>query len=347
MQEAPYPQDEVHRQDVVRNLHLLDTPIEERFDRITRMLSVTLDMPMAHFTLMDDARFWLKSTHGMGDMMEGPRRISFCSHAMAGNDDVMLVEDARTDNRFHDNPAVTGAPFVTAYAGCTVKAPDGTRVGTLCALDTKPRQLTHDQIQMLRDMAAIVETELRASMLSKSQHDLITELESAKRLALIDPLTRIWNRKGIDELLAREWAKAERDGSELSIAIVDIDHFKKVNDTYGHPVGDEILRTTVKNLLAALRPQDIVGRMGGEEFMIVMPLTENDVLQSVLDRLCKTIAAAPVVTKDLSIDVTISIGGVSVRPADSQSEDASEVIAQADAALYAAKNRGRNRAVAS
>ncbi|HEV8639669.1 MAG TPA: GAF domain-containing protein [Methylomirabilota bacterium] len=157
-QRAPLPKDEARRLQALRRLGLLDTEPEERFDRLTRLAATLFDAPIALVGLIDADRQWFKSTHGL-DAREVPREVSFCAHAIHGND-VMVVPDATLDPRFADNPGVTGGPRIRAYVGYPLAVADGSRVGTLCILDPRPRQLDGAALQLFRDLGALVEQEL-------------------------------------------------------------------------------------------------------------------------------------------------------------------------------------------
>lgn len=152
------PENEPKRLTALRAMGVLDGPIEERFDRVTRLLARLFDVPIAVVSLVDSDREWFKSCHGVSQR-EGGRDVSFCGHTILG-EDVLLVPDARKDPRFADNPQVTGPMKIRFYAGCPLKASDGNRVGALCIKDRRPRQLTADQVQLLKDCAGWVETEL-------------------------------------------------------------------------------------------------------------------------------------------------------------------------------------------
>jgi len=157
---APIPVDEEKRLAALRDLEVLDTPPEERFDRLTRIAAALFEMPITLVSLVDENRQWMKSTCGT-DIRETPRDVSFCAHAVA-NRDVLVVPDAKLDPRFADNPVVAGPPGVRFYAGHPVYTPDGSCVGTLCLLDTRPRHFPETSIALLRDMAGLVAKELLA-----------------------------------------------------------------------------------------------------------------------------------------------------------------------------------------
>ncbi len=152
---APYPQNEEARLRFLRRLDLLDTPAEEALDRMTRELAGRLQVPMALVTLVDANRQWFKSKVGL-DTCQTSRDVSFCSHAIA-DDAMLIVEDALRDERFSDNPLVRAAPHVRFYAGVPLRSKEGLVMGTLCVLDTRPRQLDAAQRMLLNGLAKDVE----------------------------------------------------------------------------------------------------------------------------------------------------------------------------------------------
>lgn len=154
MQEPPIPPDEDDRLRALRSLLILDTPPEERFDRIVAFAAQEFDAPMALVTLVDAERQWFKARVGT-DLTETPRSISFCAHAIAQSE-TLVVPDALQDQRFQDNPLVTGDPGIRFYAGAPLGLPDGQKVGTLCIIDRQPRTLDRVGLailQSLRDLA--------------------------------------------------------------------------------------------------------------------------------------------------------------------------------------------------
>lgn len=158
-------QDEDARLAALRGYEVLDSAREEAFDRITRLASAIFEVPIALVSLVDEARQWFKSDHGLG-VSQTPREVSFCGHAILERAP-MVVSDAQGDERFADNPLVLGAPHIRFYAGAPLVTPRGQAVGTLCLIDRQPRSLTPAQRQVLSDLAALVvdQLELRRTRL--------------------------------------------------------------------------------------------------------------------------------------------------------------------------------------
>lgn len=158
-----------------------------------------------------------------------------------------------------------------------------------------------------------------------------------------DYLTGVWNRAAILDFLKAELTRAARQNTCIGILVVDLDHFKRVNDTYGHAAGDEVLQETARCMQLAVRAYDKVGRYGGEEFLIIIPECDWRQTIALAQRICDSISAKPVRTRAGDIPMTASIG---VAVGNTQ-DDESMLIAAADKALYQAKEKGRNRVEAS
>jgi len=155
---ARVPENEETRLAALKKLEILDTDPEERFDRIARIASESFDVPIAIVSLIDRDRQWFKSCIGLS-VKETPRDMALCAHAIL-EAQLLIVPDALLDPRFADNPLVTGEPRARFYAGCPLKLPDGNLIGTLCLIDSRPRQLDSRKINLLRDLGRLVEVEL-------------------------------------------------------------------------------------------------------------------------------------------------------------------------------------------
>ena len=315
------------------------SPVEERFERITRLAERFLRVPMAQVSLLDSRIAWLRTG---GDTQASGSAVAqtFCGSAIVG-DGTLVVPDTLEDGRFRDHPLVSGEPFIRFYAGHPLRMVDGSKVGTLCVMDTRPRRLREADLETLRFLAGWVQDELQIQVLSAGQAALLAERDELRRRAMLDPLTNAWNRDSILEVLDRELARAARDGSPLSIIMADVDHFKDVNDSFGHPTGDRVLSGVVADLRAAVRPYDAVGRFGGEEFLTVLPRCDARVALTIAERMRGRVEAERFETPSGLVHATLSLGVATRVPA--PETDAPALIEAADRALYRAKAEGRNR----
>jgi len=165
------PSNEADRQAEVLRLNILDTPAEERFDRIVRLTRRLFDVPISYVSLVDQNRQWFKSSIGI-ERQSTARDISFCGHAIL-QDDALIIPDARKDLRFAGNPLVIGEPFVRFYAGQPLRGPNGHKVGTLCIVDPRPRTFGAHELDLLRELTTLVERELELGDLIEAQKEAI------------------------------------------------------------------------------------------------------------------------------------------------------------------------------
>lgn len=165
--------------------------------------------------------------------------------------------------------------------------------------------------------------------------------ETLSRHSTHDDLTNVWNRPAIMQILAAESGRAQREGTSFGLLMVDLDHFKCVNDTHGHLAGDAVLREVAGRLAAGVRRYDQVGRYGGEEFLVVLPGCGLEEVGPLAERLRLQVLAAPVSTGEVTVNVTVSLGGTAA--VDGQASDMKSMIRAADLGLYEAKRAGRNR----
>lgn len=456
----PLPENEAERLAKLRGYQILDSLPEAAYDRITRLASKILDTPIALVSLVDAERQWFKARVGL-DATETPRDISFCTHAIC-QDEVFVVEDATSDARFCDNPLVTGDPAIRFYAGAPLRTGDGIRMGTLCAIDTKPRRISAAEKQMLADLAAVIVEALEMRQLvsraERAENRLIDAVDSLPngfvlydhedrlvlcnkqyreiyadsadlivpgasfseiirkgvergqypdavgreeawiaerleahnnpgdpieqhlsgdrwlrvqerrtsegglvgfriditklkhqerelaRLAWTDCLTGALNRHRFMELAEREMDRARRHNIELSLLMLDADHFKAINDRDGHAAGDAVLIGLVERWTKVLRSHDLIGRIGGEEFCVMLPEVGRDGAVRAAERLRQSVAELPFACGGQLIRATVSIG-VAVHNPDT--DDLMSLMNRADKSLYEAKETGRDRFVIS
>lgn len=265
MKTPEIPENEVQRLKALRSLHLLDTLPEERFDRVTRMARRLFGVPIALVSLVDENRQWFKSNCGLEAATQTPRDLSLCGHAILGND-ILLVPDTLQDTRFADNPLVTDAPHIRFYAGCPLSFSSDLKMGTLCLIDDKPRLFDAEDAVALRDLASMVEDELRAFQASTS-----------------DELTQISNRRGFISLARHMLYHCQLKGVKASLVFIDLDKFKTINDAYGHAEGDRALVYFSELMKQVFGYFDIIARLGGDEFVALMGnRAQNEAEQGIL-----------------------------------------------------------------
>ena len=312
--------DEEGRIAALQRYGVLDTAPEEPFEKITSLVQAVMGVPICAVSLIDRERQWFKSIQGL-QATETPRSVSFCTHTIQP-DQPMIVADAREDVRFKNNPFVVAAPHVGSYAGVPLRTPDGYNVGALCAIDTVPREFTDAQIEILKSFASLV----------------VDELE-LRRIAERDHLTGALTRRGFINQINKEMERFRRHQRESVLVLLDIDHFKSINDRYGHPAGDAVLKAVSAACMQQLRVNDSFGRLGGEEFGIL--LSEANLSQGYLaaEKVRQAIEELQVpILGGARVTASFGLAGIP-----SSRQTAEDWIAQADEALYSAKRLGRNR----
>src|SRR5581483_8143741 len=154
------------RLEEIKRYQIMDTPPEENFDRLVRLASFICGTPTSLMSLLDDRRQWFKAKVGF-ESDEKPRSIAFCAHAIESEDGIMIVEDTWKDQRFANNPQVTGEPHIRFYAGASMRSSAGARLGTICVVDSKPRDLTEQQRSLLSDLAALAVNEMELRLVNR------------------------------------------------------------------------------------------------------------------------------------------------------------------------------------
>ncbi len=242
---------------------------------------------------------------------------------MPGLDGYQVLAQLKADDELKDIPVV----FLTSRTGMD-DVVTGLRAGA------------HDYLKKPFEPPELLARVGSAVHVKKLQDQLRERNVQLDEMSRTDALTGLYNRRHLDDELARRHSDARRHGEALSVLILDIDHFKNVNDTYGHPAGDVVLREFAVRLTAQLRTADIAGRWGGEEFLVIFPRTALPGAGHVADRIRAAIAAAPFLVGDMQIRVTVS-GGCATGPIDSLDG----LVSLADACLYEAKEGGRDQIV--
>lgn len=303
--------------DALHALKILDTPPEERFDRLTRLARRMFGVEIALVSIVDTNRQWFKSCDGL-DASETSREISFCGHAILG-EDIFLVPDAALDDRFSDNPLVTGEPRIRFYAGCPLRMANGSKLGTLCIIDRQPREFGAEDKALLRDLARMAEQEL-----------------IAVELATMDELTMLSNRRGFKALSMLVLGLCRRQEKPAWLLQFDLDFFKEINDSFGHAEGDFALSSFAATLKQTFRSSDVLGRLGGDEFAVLVTDVTEAELAITLDRLDKTVKRHNKSARR-GYDIAYTVGAAQFDA--SRHDHICALVAEADAVMYRHKQR--------
>lgn len=301
---------------------ILDTPREEAFDRIAHLIRTIFDVPIAIVSMIDAHRQWYKAATGMANS-EAELKNTFCRHALEGSGP-LVIPDATKDQRVMGNPYVQGEPHIRFYAGVPLRTRDGFNIGTVCAIGLEPREFSAQQADILANLAKIVMDALEL-----------------RQLANQDSLTGTLSRRAFKDEANRLFALAKRHNQPLSCVVFDIDRFKSINDAFGHAAGDQVLLEAAKHCQSTLRQTDLIGRLGGEEFAILLPHTGKEAALEVAEKIRTAIGRLRF--DGLPIDkVTASFG---IAALDKSINDLDSLIKEADGAMYEAKTGGRDKSV--
>lgn len=314
------------------DLAIFDTPPEAEYDALAALAAAVCRSPVAAVNFVDDRRHFTKAIVGMPASVGAsvPNHLSFCAATVREADGVLVVSDTRAEQRWRDHPLVTGGPEVGFYAGASIVS-RGQRVGVVCVFGREPRLLGAHERAGLAALARQAATQL----------DLRRQNATLRRLAVRDPLTGLANRTLLFDRLEQALAEQSRTSGGVGVLFCDIDDFKRVNDRYGHDVGDRLLCDVAEQLLSAARHTDTVARIAGDEFVVVCPRLDGAThLTALTDRISAG-ADRRGPLPDGSAAPSLSIGAVLAYAG----ELPAELLRRADAAMYAAKPKSYGRAV--
>ncbi len=353
-------QAELDRLRALRSYQILDSVPEDEFDTLARLVSGSCDTPIGLVSLVDAKRQWFKARIGLGPE-ETPRDVSFCSHAIQNPDVPFIVPDALKDERFADNPLVTGEPYIRFYAGVPLVTKLGKPLGTICVIDTVARTLTPQQLEALmvaaKAVMSLLEMRLTISELRRSNDSQvgveaglrqqlarhIDAEDSLRHAAARDELTKLPNRRRFNTALDAAYTtmKADQDGlDDFALLYLDIDRFAYVNDSFGRAAGDAVLAEAAARFTRAVRPCDLVARLGGDEFAILAPVICDAATVTELARSIELAFEPPFHIEGREHVVSLSIGIVLANNRYTRAED---ILRDADSAMHASKAHGRRR----
>ena len=326
----PMPGNEIERLATLDDFRILDTEPDRRFDNLVEIAAAHFGTPIALVSLVDADRQWFKAKVGLG-AKQTPRKLAFCTYAITTPDVVTVIEDAALDPRFKANALVTGDPNIRFYAGAPIVADDGSALGTVCVIDRVPRKFGSEDREMLARLA-----DNARSLMELHRRNTVLR-EAADR----DPLTALLNRRGLDHEIERAMSGALA-GENCGLLYLDLDKFKHVNDTYGHEFGDALLRESARRLQTAVRHGDLVARVGGDEFVVLLVHPVDQAALELVSARVLRACADPVMMHDQEVALGVSIGAAQA-PRDAVLPR--DLLRAADRAMFDAKRAGRGQVV--
>lgn len=313
--------EEHQRVAALQALDILSAPREPALDRIVHMVRSEFGARHAGIMLIDHstAVFAARSNISLKSV---PRKEAFCNITIQ-NDAPLIIRDALSDPRIIDQPPAKSG--IRSYAGIPLRTRAGYCIGSLCVFDTELLRFPATKIRKMRELAL-----------------LAMDCIELRRLSVQDHLTGALNRRGFMSELEREMRKQLRKPHRpLTLALMDLDHFKQINDRFGHPAGDQVLQAVAELATELGSPVHLIGRLGGEEFGILMPDHDEDSAFGVIERLRLAIEQFRLPNLP-DLRVTASFG---LTETDGKAMDISSLMASADSALYHAKAGSRNMTV--
>ena len=330
----------------------MDITLEKAYDDITDLAALICDTSIALVSLIDDGQQSIQSKHGI-DADQALHAVQYCEQTITEASDLFVVPDTLCDERFADNPLAIDGMQIRFCAGAALESLSGDPLGTLCVIDQVPHQLSEDQENALRALSrqvvaqlewknAVEELKNNTAQLRDYQSQLEEYHQRLERtnarlrtLSVTDDLTGLNNRFAFEEELRNELERAKQCDLPLSLLFLDADHFKFYNDEFGHPAGDDALRIIAEYLKENMRAHDFVARIGGDEFVIILPGTTRDSACVLAERCRKALESAAWPERP----ITASIG---ISSLDGRKINCETLISEADQALYHSKAIGRN-----
>lgn len=310
MLEPVIPGDEQERLAKMRRHRLIYSPMEDRFDTITRAAQHDFHVPLALISLVGDDVQWFKSAQGLC-AAEAPRRYSFCAHAIHEHD-LFVVEDASKDERFFDNPVVTGPPYVRFYAGAPLRLGDGTGLGALCVIDYQPRTLSADEAVLLRALGKAAAAELSKTMRNPVEYRYLDELGSEeKRAEALDPLTRTWNAKSLEHLFATT-QRSDFEPRPYGLLCLGIANYEQLQSSLSTDHLEEVIYEASGRIRQWLGELDFFGHVGSGEFAIILREPRVVTMEGLSGVIRDEVIGEAVELESGSVDLDVHVGYITM-----------------------------------
>jgi len=313
----------------------------QQWESMLNILAEFMDVPVAMLMRLDhdDLSVYVKNMSPHNPFNTGKKEKctgsgSYCEHVIR-HSSRLYVNNAREEPEWQNTPDLEFN--LVNYLGYPVRWPNGDMFGTLCVFDSKPHRYTEKQERLMLQMRNMVEINLE---LLEKNLELENLTKNLQYLANTDELTGIWNRRAFIAESNKELQRAQRTGRPTCLLMMDLDDFKDINDHFGHEVGDEVLKLFTHSILATKRAYDIFGRVGGEEFAMLLPETRKVEAVELAERLRRRVSEIFFHKQQTDIAITVSIGVYELAKNDTTILAA---LSKADKVLYAAKRAGKNQ----
>lgn len=338
----PPPKFEEQKSEILQRYQILSEDQSVSAVCLADTIAVALGAQFVIAALNPRYRKWYHCDHGLGAYSATDLQTYFArTHLSQSRFDVVDISEEEFFTHYTEGLKI---PKFKSMAGVPLTDPNGKRFGTLCVAGLKPRQLNEAELNILSSFGRVVSNDICVRSAARYAVQDLIELENEKcdlfELATIDPLTKALNRRAFMRFSEREMARFKRDSGALSTLMLDIDHFKQVNDVHGHATGDKVLSKMVSIAANVLRQEDLIGRLGGEEFAIVLVESDAASAYNVADRIRQAIKQVKFPSDTGPFNVSVSIG---VSEPMYNEASITDSLARADAALYRAKHNGRDR----
>ena len=318
------------------------SPLTDRLGIVTKLTRRLLRTPVALLSLVQEDKLRLFAAQGVPTSALGTE-VAF-DNATVQNNGPLVVPDTLSDGRFVEHPWVTGRLQVRFYAGTLVLGPEGNVAGVLSVCDRTPNALAEGDLILLRDLARLVESELKLLALGRAQARLVEQTETLRQRSLVDTRTQLWNRHAMFELLDREFHRARRDQEVVAVILGEIDRFDAVARDHGAGAGDAVLVEVTNRIRGVVRRSDTVARFGPDEFLIFLGRCDLMNASALAERMRHRIRKSPIAFGAGQVSVTMTFGVAASGESADWTPDT--LVRRADEALADAVKGGRDRVAA-
>ncbi|MCX7893841.1 MAG: diguanylate cyclase [Burkholderiales bacterium] len=309
--------------------------LPERLEMVTRIARRLFRAPVAGISLLSKGALRIVAAEGMPASALGTE-LAFDREVLrlAGP---LVVPDLEVDARFATHPWVVGGPRLRFYAGA-ILAPDGRPAGVLGVADREANALTEGDLLLLRDLARLAESEVRAALLGRARDSLASQGEQLKRQALFDPRTRLWNRHAMFELIDREFYRSRRERDPVAMIVLEVDRFDAIEAQHGHAEAEAVIGEIARRVRDVVRRSDIVGRAHGAQFLIFLTRCNLENAAKLAERMRHGARKVPIYIGGESLPVTITAGVSATETGGEWMPD--QLVRSAEAALATARESG-------